>query len=199
MCVCAKEKMLNTVKTEQYGSMPDEELIGIIRTDNADAFSTLASRYEEILRFKVSKFNPDKAHYDDYMQEAILSFFTAVKTFNGSKSLFCTYLNICVTRALITLDRKIKRHKAEEVVMEEDLYQLPSGNIGDPLSLIEAQECVDTLVEDIKKMLSKFEMKALILYLSGNSYDNIATKLGTTTKSVDNAMQRVRLKLKSRK
>lgn len=199
MCVCTKEKMLNTVTIEQYGSMPDEKLIEIIRTDDADAFSVLACRYEEILRFKVSKFNPDKSQYDDYMQEAVLSFFTAVKTFDASKSLFCTYLNVCVTRALISLDRKTKRRNVGECVLEDELYQLPDGNVCDPLSLIEAQECVDTLVKDIKKMLSKFELKALILYLSGNSYEVIATKLGTTTKSVDNAMQRVRFKLKSRK
>ena len=199
MCVCAKEKMLNTVTMEQYGTMPDEKLIEMIRGDVAETFSVLVSRYEEFLRFKVSKFNPEKAQYDDYMQEAILSFFTAVKTFDESKSLFCTYLNVCVTRALISLDRKTKRRKVGESVFEDELYQLPDGNDRDPLNLVEAQERVDTLVKDIRKMLSKFELKALILYLGGNSYECIATKLGTTTKSVDNAMQRVRFKLKSRK
>ena len=184
---------------KQDGSMPDEKLIEMIRTDDVDAFSVLASRYEEILRFKVSKFNPDKAQYDDYMQEAILSLFTAVKTFDESKSSFCTYLNVCVTRALISLDRKAKHRKVGERVLEDELYQLPDGNVFDPLGIIEAQERVDILVKDIKTMLSKFELKALILYLGGNSYESIATKLGTTVKSVDNAMQRVRFKLKSRK
>ncbi len=190
---------MNTVTTEQYGSMPDEKLIELAKKDDAQAFSVLTCRYEDVLYFKVSKFDPDKAQYEDYAQEAVLSFFTAVKTFDENKSLFCTYLNVCVTRALISLDRKYKRRKIGETVFEEELYQLPNGNVCDPLSLLEEQERVDILVKDIKKMLSKFELKALILYLSGNSYEGIATKLGTTTKSVDNAMQRVRFKLKSRK
>ena len=68
----------------------------------------------------------------------------------------------------------------------------------DPQNVLENREQVDALMNDIKLLLSEFELKALTLYLGGGSYESIAKSLGTTSKSVDNALQRARLKLKNR-
>ena len=181
---------------EQFNSVTDEKLIEQIRVGNSDAFSILVSRYEDFLKQKISGFTSDKAQYDDYMQESILSFFTAVNTFDGNKSSFSTYLNVCVTRTLITLKRKFNRHEESEGLIDGELEK--EDQTFDPQSVLENREQVDALMNDIKRLLSRFEMKALALYLGGGSYDSIAKKLGTTSKSVDNALQRVRFKLKSR-
>ena len=130
------------------------------------------------------------------MQEAILSFFTAVNTFDDKKSSFSTYLNVCVTRTLITLKRKLARHEESERLIDDDI-ELEDTSL-DPQNVLENREQVDALMKDIKRLLSEFELKALTMYLGGGSYDSIAKNLGTASKSVDNALQRVRLKLKSR-
>lgn len=194
MHVCAEGKCV--IILEQFKSIADEKLIEQIRLGDSDAFSALALRYDAFFKRKIVGFNFDKAQLDDYMQEVILSFFTAVNTFDENKSSFSTYLNVCVTRTLITLKRKLDRHEESERPIDDDLA-LEDSTL-DPQNLLENREQVDALMKDIKQMLSEFELKALTLYLGGGSYDNIAKNLGTTSKSVDNALQRVRLKLKSR-
>ena len=183
---------------KQFNSVDDEKLIEQIRLGNSDAFSVLVLRYGEFLKLKICSFTSDKNQHDDYMQEAILSFFTAVNTFDDKKSSFRTYLNICVTRTLITLKRRLDRHQDSERPMSNDFEPLLESQDLDPQSVLENREQVDALMEDIKRLLSEFELKALTLYLGGGSYESIAKNLKTTAKSVDNALQRVRLKLKSR-
>ena len=183
---------------KQFNSVADEKLIEQIRLGDSDVFSVLVSRYGEFLERKICSFTSNKDQHDDYMQEAILSFFTAVNTFDDTKSSFRTYLNVCVTRTLITLKRKLDRHQDSERPMNDDFEPLAEGQNLDPQSVLENREQVDALMEDIKRLLSDFELKALTLYLGGGSYESIAKNLNTTAKSVDNALQRVRLKLKSR-
>ena len=191
---CAEGKCVNIL--EDFKSVTDEKIIEQIRLGNSDAFSVLLSRYDAFLKRKISGFTTDKLEFDDYQEEAILSFFTAVNTFDDKKSSFSTYLNVCVTRTLITLSRRFNRHEESKRLAENEL-RLEDSMI-DPQNLLENREQFDTLVNDIKKLLSDLELKALTLYLGGGSYEYIAKKLGTTSKSVDNALQRVRLKLKSR-
>ena len=191
---CAKGKCIDIL--EQFNSVTDEKLIEQIHLGNSDAFSFLVSRYEDFLKRKISSFTTDNSQYDDYRQESILSFFTAVNTFDDKKSSFSTYLNVCVTRTLITLKRKLDRRDESETPMDDEL-ELEDPTL-DPQNVLENREQVDALMNDIKRLLSEFELKALTLYLGGGSYDSIAKNLGTTSKSVDNALQRVRLKLKSR-
>lgn len=179
-------------------SVDDEKLIEQIRLGDSDAFSVLVSRYGEFLERKICSFTSDKNQHDDYMQEAILSFFTAVNTFDDKKSSFRTYLNVCVTRTLITLKRKFNYHQESERPIDDELLLLLEDQTFDPQNVLENREQVDALMDDIKRLLSEFELKALTLYLGGGSYESIAKNLKTTAKSVDNALQRVRLKLKSR-
>ncbi len=190
--------MLSAEILEQFGSMADEKLIEQIRSGNGDAFSVLIYKYEEFLEHKVNSFDFDKTQHDDYMQEAVLSFFTAVNTYDGAMSSFHTYLNVCVTRALISFKRKLNRHYESQTLVEDDSRLLLEDSNCDPQNVLENKEQIDVLMQDIKMQLSDFELKALILYLGGGSYDSIAKSLGTTAKSVDNALQRVRIKLKNR-
>lgn len=190
--------MLNAEILEQFGSMADEQLIEQIRSGNADAFSVLIYKYEEFLTHKVNNFYSDKTQREDYMQEAVLSFFTAVNSYDDTKSSFSTYLNVCVTRALISFKRKLDRHFESQTLVEDDSEILFEDFNCDPQNVLENKEQVDVLMQDIKTRLSEFELKALILYLGGGSYGSIAKGLGTTAKSVDNALQRVRIKLKNR-
>ena len=190
--------MLNAEILEQIGSMADEKLIEQIRSGNADAFSVLIYRYEEFLNSKVNSFDSNKTQHDDYMQEAVLSFFTAVNTYDGSRSSFDTYLNVCVTRALISFKRKLNRHYESQTLVEDDSGLLLEDRDCDPQNVLENREQIDALMQNIKMRLSDLELKVLVLYLSGGSYDSIAKGLGTTAKSVDNALQRARIKLKNR-
>lgn len=107
-------------------------------------------------------------------------------------------MNVCVTRALISFKRKLNRHYESQTLVEDDSRLLLEDSNCDPQNVLENKEQIDALMQDIKMQLSDFELKALILYLGGGSYDSIAKSLGTTAKSVDNALQRVRIKLKNR-
>lgn len=183
-----------------YSRLSDEKLAEMINCGDEQAYHVLLSRYDRFIRLKVSSFDFDKTQYDDYMQEAVLAFITAVKTYNSAKAAFRTYLNICVTRTLISVKRKVKRcGKSDELCFSDkvNVGQITDEAACDPQEFIETREMLNSLKDDIIKKLSRFELRVLGLYLGGNSYYCIAQDLDTTVKSVDNALQRVRCKLKT--
>ncbi len=177
--------------SKQYQTLCDEQLVALVREGDTQAFVVLLNRYQKALRKKAQSFSKTYSECDDYHQEALISFYKAVQTFKGEKASFRTYFMTCVTNALISLKRTL--NKADEQFNEEKSEVLQN----DPLSLLESQETLDDLNKMMNTLLSDFERQALDLYLGGNSYEQIAKRLNSTPKSVDNALQRVRRKLKT--
>ncbi len=176
--------------SKQYQDLCDEQLVALVSEDDMQAFVVLLNRYQKILRQKAQSFSNTYSECDDYHQEALISFYKAIQTFKGEKASFRTYFMTCVTNALISLKRTL--NKADEQFNEES-EQIQD----DPLSLLESQETVNDLHKLMNTLLSDFERQTLDLYLGGNSYEQIAKSLNSTPKSVDNALQRVRRKLKT--
>lgn len=181
---------------DHQDSLSDEALVLLAQSGDTEAFVMLSSRYESFFNIKIRSF-PESHLHEDFRSEAMLAFFTAVRTFDPSRASFRTYLNLCVTRALISFQRKLRADDHNHISLDdfEDAAFLNDAD-ADPQVLLEARERTDLRIAEMKKKLSRFELDAFSSFLRGRSYEQIAKELHTTEKSVDNALQRVRLKLK---
>lgn len=133
--------------------------------------------------------------FDDAVQEGLIGLFHAIEHYDerGNAS-FSTYANVCVQNAILDAQRAASRRKhapLNEFVPLEDSQPAPG-----PEEQAEAQEAYSSMLHSIATRLSPREKQVLALFLDGCSYGEIAVRLGLPEKAVDNALQRVRAKLK---
>jgi RNA polymerase sporulation-specific sigma factor len=72
---------------------------------------------------------------------------------------------------------------------------IPSGRTSDPVRQVISSEEIVSLVDCLTRLLSSLESQVLKYYLEGNSYEDIAAQIGHDTKTVDNALQRIKRKV----
>lgn len=189
----------------------DEELVKLIKQDNnKEALEFLLDKYKELVNMKVGKYFIIGAEREDMIQEGMIGLYKAVQNFEGDKqSSFKSFANMCVERQMITAIKTSNRQKhmplngylslnssaGEEEDDGKDLMEIFNANlIEDPLETITKKEYYKNIENTIDKSLSEFEKQVLKRFINGESYEQIATKLDTQAKSVDNAIQRIRKK-----
>ncbi len=174
----------------------DEQLVKLIIAGNSDSLHTLIDKYLGIIRKKASILCPF-ADIDDMVQEGIIALYSAVNVYDESLSSFSTFANLCIERSMITAYRKLfsKKQVPETARVSFDYLEKPVTVTPESL-IIEKEECL-AFTEKIKSVLSHFEYKVLCEYLNHSSYDVISQNLGVNIKSVNNAMVRLRRKIKA--
>ena len=195
-----------------YKEMTDEKLIEVIKSGDKNALEYLIHRYKELVNIKVSKYYIVGAEKDDIIQEGLIGLFKAIKCFKPDKhNSFKTFANMCVERQLITAIKTSNRQKHvplnSYLSLNMSAYDDDDDNnstslidvfdamlIEDPLETITKKEYYANVESTIDKTLSDFERQVLTRYMNGESYIEIAQKLDTPVKSVDNAIQRIRKK-----
>lgn len=196
--------------TEKYGNLTDEQIISHIKEGDEQALSFLLEKYKDLVNSKVGKYFIIGAEREDIIQEGMIGLYKAIKNFDSCKqNTFKTFANICVERQLITAIKSSNRQKhiplnsylslnTSAYDNDEDGTELietfNSDTIEDPLETIMKKEYFEEIQNTMHKSLSKFEEKVLDRYMQGESYEDIARKLETPIKSVDNAIQRIRKK-----
>ena len=192
-----------------YNSMSDEQLISLIKADDKYALDFIIEKYKDLVNMKVSKYFIIGAEKEDIIQEGMIGLFKAIQGFDSTKqNSFKTFANMCIERQLITAIKTSNRQKhmplngylsLNTAAYEDDedttvLEVFDSHQTEDPLDTITKKEYYKRVEDAIDKNLSDFEKKVLEKYIQGESYIDIATKLDTPVKSVDNAIQRIRKK-----
>lgn len=187
----------------------DEELIKIIQDGDRNALNYLLDRYKDLVNMKIGKYFIVGAEKEDIFQEGMIGLYKAVKSFNGDKhSSFKSFANMCIERQLITAIKTSNRQKhmplnsylslntsAYNQEDSEDLMEVfNSHTMEDPLDTITKKEYYKFVEDSIDKNLSTFEKQVLQRFINGESYIDIAQKLDSSVKSVDNAIQRIRKK-----
>lgn len=204
-----KESNMFYSLNENYKTMSDEDLINVIKSGDKNALEYLINKYKELVNMKVSKYFIIGAEKEDIVQEGLIGLYKAIKSFSPDKqNSFKTFANMCIERQLITAIKSSNRQKhiplnsylslnasAYENDEETSLFDTyDSHQIEDPLDTITKQEYYKSVETAIDKSLSNFEKQVLNRYMQGESYVQIAQKLDTPVKSVDNAIQRIRKK-----
>ena len=179
--------------TNDYSKYSDE-LLAIAARDDKYAAAKLISRY--ICSIEVRAKNLAPANYEDLAQEGLIGLLKAIDTYDESLNVkFSTFANVCIDNNMRTaLKKKTNFDDAEVVkISEDDIHDL--SEIPDDI-LVEKEKLRDTY-QVIFSVLSEQEWQVFQLFLTGFAYNQIALELGVPLKTVDNAMQRVRRKLKS--
>lgn len=196
-----------------YETQTDEALLTLLRDGDALAEETLYARYKQVVRSKARTYFLIGADREDIIQEGMIGLYKAVCDYQFDRQTsFRAFAELCITRQIITAIKSAtcKKHvplntyiSLYRSVFEDDSERplidiLSSTQISDPEEALIGRESYEAVADSIEHSLSKFERGALELYLQGYSYQQIADALQRTTKSVDNAIQRVKKKLEAR-
>ena len=179
-----------------YSLYTDEQLVKIIKAGDEEPLQTLIARYVGAIKAKSSALCPF-ADFDDMVQVGTIALYSAISVYDENLSNFSTFVNLCIARSLISAYRKLfnKKEVPEHIRVSLDNFENTTTVTPESL-LIEKEEC-DALTKKIKAALSEFEYKVLCEYLNNSSYNVIAAKLSVDKKSVNNAMVRLRSKIKA--
>ena len=184
-------------KSNQTDTSLDELVLAARQGDDA-AFARLAAALMPAMRARAAASACADLDADDLVQEGMLALLSAVHTYQiGAEASFMTFAGVCIRNRMISALRKVSGSKS---VRTQDTVPL-DADVPAPELTVEAygdlrEEC-ETLLRRVDTKLSSNERTVLYLFLSGLSYREIAERLGKTPKSVDNALQRVRHKLKA--
>ena len=170
------------------------DLVKLSKDGNEVAFAKLLDKFQNLL-ISMSKKYSDMClelfkDNEDFLQEAKIAFFSAVKTYDESKDItFGAYAKVCVKNKLISCVRKFhseKRKKASHLLQEQ------------PVEVQEeavSNEQRKQLYQLAKQHLSLFEYKIFEMYSGGQKAKEISSKINKSEKSVNNAIYRIKSKL----
>ena len=193
-----------------------EESIEIIKraqSGDDDAVDLLLTKYKFLVLKLVRKYFLIGGDKEDLVQEGMIGLFKAIKAYDQTKSdnllLFCKTL---IERQIINAIKSSKMQKNqplnEYIALnnqggivgqnedEEKIFVLPESSVKTPENLFLSNYNVQEILKQIKTVLSNFELNVLELYLDGLNYLDIAKKLNKESKSIDNALNRIKSKLK---
>ena len=188
----------------------DEEIVAQAKSGNNRAQEYLISKYENFVKAKAKSYFLIGADKEDIYQEGMIGLYKSIRDFNPEKSTsFKAFAEICIVRQIITAIKTATRQKhiplntyisLNKPIYEEEsertlLDVLAGLKISDPEELMISKEQIDYIEEKISKVLSGLELEVLTSYLDGKSYQEIASDLERHSKSIDNALQRVKRKL----
>lgn len=191
-------------------TLNDEELVKLINSGCSEAEEILFHRYKNCVRSKARTYFLIGADSDDIVQEGMIGLYKAVRDFNPNKNIsFKTFAELCITRQILTAIRTANRNKHSPLnayisinspAFGDDSDTTFSGiisnnRISNPEDIYILEETMKEQRLEISKKLSSFEKSVLDCYIEGCSYDEISVRLDKSTKSIDNALQRIKKKL----
>ena len=177
------------------------KLMDLVTQGDSDAFSALVEIYNPMLKKILNAYTTEemsKEDVEDLSQEELIVFYRAIINFDKEQQNveFGLYAKICVTNSMISLKRAAAKKSNEALVGDEEMNSIsdPDGEIP---KLFEMRESEKELGEQIEKTLSQYENEVWSYYVNGFSSKEIAKKLNSSEKSIDNAIFRIRRKLKT--
>lgn len=197
----------------KYESVTDEELIDRLRNGEEVIVDYICDKYKNLVRSKAKSMYILGADGEDLIQEGMIGLFKAVRDYDsGRDASFYTFADLCISRQMYTAVQASKRQKHIPLNSYVSLHgNFPGKEEGEERELLEAladptemnpeelfldKERVAYLENIIENELSSFEKQVLDLYMTGMSYTQIARVLGRDEKSADNALQRLKGKIK---
>jgi RNA polymerase sigma-H factor len=200
------------VKPHAVLEVDDQYLIALAKQGKTDAWDRIVRRYRGFVRLKASSYFLVGGDSDDLIQEGLVGLWKAVRDYRTDReSSFRNFAELCITRQIITAVKTATRNKHTPLNQYVSFSQTPAAAAGDgeptldeilpgpsahdPVNQVISIEELNSLVACLSSVLSELESSVLGLYLDGNSYEAIAERLDCDTKTVDNALQRVKRKV----
>ena len=176
----------------------DEELICRLRAGEGFIEEYLLEKYKPFVKSKSRALFLAGADREDLIQEGMIGLFKAIRDFkpeNGAP--FAAFAKLCVERQLYTAIEAAARMKNAPlngyISLSEEAENLMDGGIED--AVIE-KASYQQIYSDVQMHLSQMERQVLELFLEGKNYTEIAVIMGKSDKSIDNALQRLKAKIR---
>ena len=199
-------------KSQSHVELEDNYLIALAKQGRPDAYDRIVKRYFGFVRLKASSYFLIGGDSDDLIQEGLVGLYKAVRDFRTDReSSFRNFAELCITRQIITAVKTSTRNKHTPLNEYVSFSHSPAASAGDgdptldellpgptahdPVNQVISTEELHSLVGCLSSVLSELESSVLSLYLDGYSYETVAERLECDTKTVDNALQRVKRKV----
>ncbi|MBI5707120.1 MAG: RNA polymerase sporulation sigma factor SigH [Armatimonadetes bacterium] len=193
-----------------FGTMQDEDVVVLAKRGSLAATEFLITRYRPLVENKAKAYFVIGADHDDVVQEGMIGLYKAIRDFRSDRlSKFRPFAELCVTRQIITAVKTATRQKhvplnayvslnrslSTEMADGSLLDVLPDQGVESAEQNMLANKLPEDLPEVAKHVLSALESCVLNCYLDGMSYREMSAELKCHTKSIDNALQRVKRKI----
>jgi RNA polymerase sporulation-specific sigma factor len=191
--------------------MTDEDLVSRWQAGDADALELLLFRYRRFARSKARSYFLVGADRDDIEQEGLIGLYKAARDYRPDReSSFRAFADLCVTRQVISAIKGATRQKHQALNQYVSISGARPGDdagernlegllddhrSADPADEVISSEAIRRIHRSMSENLSGLEVDVLRLYVQGRSYEEIGAYLGRQTKSIDNALQRIKRKL----
>lgn len=193
-----------------YTRYTDEELIAILRGGEQEVIDFIIEKYKPMVRQKARVLYLVGGEQDDLIQEGMIGLFKAVRDYDsGRDASFYTFAELCISRQMYTALQASGRKKHSPLNTYVSIYQGHDGEEGagliealenhkerNPEEILIDKENVEAIERIIENDLSTFERQVLELSMTGMGYVEIAKLLGKDVKSTDNALSRVKTKIR---
>lgn len=193
-----------------YHDFTDEELIIRARDGEEEIIEYLMDKYKNLVRSKASTMFILGADREDLIQEGMIGLFKAVRDYDsGRDASFYTFAELCISRQMYTALQASGRKKHSPLNTYVSIYQghdeeegtelieaLENHRERNPEEIFIDKENVADIEKIIENDLSSFEKQVLELSMTGMGYVEIAKLLGKDVKSTDNALSRVKTKIR---
>ena len=189
----------------------DGYLIALAKQGDPTAYDRLVRRYYGFVRLKASSYFIAGGDSDDLIQEGLVGLYKAIRDYRTDReSSFRNFAELCITRQIITAVKTATRNKHVPLNQYVSFASTPAGatdgeptldevipgpSVHDPVNQVISSEELRALVGCLSTALSELESRVLTLYLDGYSYEQVGERIGCDTKTVDNALQRVKRKI----
>ncbi len=192
------------------GRLADEELVARARAGDGRALDSLLLRYRDAVRARARGYFLVGADHEDVVQEGMIGLYKAIRDFAPGQASFRTFAEVCVSRQIVSAVRSATRSKHAPLNHYVPFHHpvpggdrddctlgdiLPAPPHTDPAEQVVSTERVRALGQHCCATLSDLEAEVLRLHVDGRSYREIARMLRRHTRSVDNALQRVKRKV----
>jgi len=194
----------------RYERWADFEVVRLAQSGRQDAAEHILYKYRNLVRSKVKSYFLVGAEREDLLQVGMIGLWQAIVDYRHDKATsFPAFAKVCIHRHIITAIKAATRQKQTplnqslslEIPADDDSSEwsmadvLPSSDEGNPELLMLQTEDTRRLRSMLHQMLSDFEWDVLAGYQMGKSYREIARELRCKTKSVDNALMRIKRKV----
>lgn len=194
---------------EQYRNLSDEELIAALRGGEKRLMDYILNKYKPLVLRKANAMYLIGGDTEDLIQEGMIGLFKAIRDYRQEKETsFFHFAELCINRQLYSAVEASNRKKHAPLNSYVSFYSksgeegkplaetLPTDDADNPEQLVIDQENVRLFLERARDSLSPMERVVLDESLAGLNYLQIAKKLGKSPKSIDNALSRIKAKIR---
>lgn len=179
----------------QYSELSDRELLENTSLDSGKV-AELISRYMNIVFSCAKRFSSAGADYEELVSDGMEGLLGAIRGYDREKGEFAAFAAVCVKNRMRNTVKKAQRRSAAISDNSSEELEAMADPAPTPEEVVIEKENRRSLLETIRSELSELELRCLEGAALGFSYEEIAERIGSDKKSVDNALCRARNKLR---